>query len=95
MTGKPARPGSALSHMPLSGALSWNTRTRICAVGSGRFDTVTVTLESSGPISAPPLLYVPAAVGSTDTKYRFSGSTFGSVGAAQPSPWHPAPLTGM
>ena len=87
-----------LSHIPLSGALSWNTRTRMRAVGNGSFETFTVTVGSVsavGSIPVPPLLYVPAAVGSTDTKYLFEGSTLGCEGATQPSPAQPAARTGM
>ena len=35
--------GLVLSHTPLRGALSWNTCTRIRAVGRGSLEAVTVT----------------------------------------------------
>ncbi len=34
-----------MSHIPFSGALSWNTRTRIWAVGMGPLLTLTVTKD--------------------------------------------------
>ena len=42
--------------MPSSGALSWNTRTLMRAVGSGSLATVTVTAVWPASISAPLLL---------------------------------------